>query len=217
MKLNMDVKVEKLLGEKVKGIKNKQELWHEIVLNQKNNREEWKRLFNWCKRGHTISTDNKLLAEAFKKSGIPNVILKDISDVAITTVTEGKPVRCKQCGKLFISTGSNICEVCIEENKKNDDPFEVAMQNIEIMLNELHNIDNSKQRYFARREIAWVINQAYHRGYIGEEYYASVCEIIRTTPKYDKVIRHIYPNYYDNSTSAKEGYFTEIMFAGEEE
>jgi len=214
MKLNQTVTQEKLFGKKV--FSGKEELWSAIVAHSKKNTEFWRNLLHWTQRGHGVITDNEYIKYAFEKAGIQNVTLQIVTELKVHAPL-GKPVYCKECKKLFISTGEDTCEPCVELSKKNDDPFLVAMQNIEVMLADLHTITNKHQHYNARRELAWVLNKAYHRGYIGEEYYMSTCELIRATANLDREYNGLGKSYYDTSNFAKEGFYYDTMFESEEE
>jgi hypothetical protein len=213
MKLNQNVTLEKLFGKKQ--FKTNEELWSTIVSHQQKFTDQWRNWLHWTQKGHSITTDNKYLQYALMKSGIKNVFIETNTELKKEYL--GKPMYCKQCGKMFISLGDTMCNDCIETNKENEDPYIVAIQNIEVMLSDLHTIKNKRQRYNARRELAWVLNKAYHRGYIGEEYYMSSCSLINANANLDTEYGHMSKDYYDNSDYAKEGFYFETMFSGEEE
>jgi hypothetical protein len=212
-KLNQSVTLEKLFGKKQ--FNSKEELWSAIVSHQKKFVDQWRNWLHWTKRGHTIETDNEYLKYAMEKSGIQNVELKVITELKETKQLD-KLVRC-ECGKLFISNTDAKCPNCIEMEQVNKDPFEVVIDNIELMLSDLHTIQDSRQRYNARRELAWVLNKAYHRGYIGDTYYLSTCELIRATASLEREYDGIGKSYYDTSNFAQEGFYYDTMFSGEDE
>lgn len=128
-----------------------------------------------------------------------------------------KILTCTVCGKMFISEDmATTCPTCLSNSVKNDDPMDVAPINIMKMvsafekLTKEHNIANSL------RELDFVCNQAYLRGYISEEFYQDVCEEVGLLPKYEEEVHLSKEDGYDYSMSARAGFYFDMFDDGEE-
>jgi len=127
-----------------------------------------------------------------------------------------KLLRCK-CGRLFIQQEGELeCAVCTQNKVVNDDPFLVAPINIMKLVDSYRAIaeDKLQQRVSAIKEIDFVLNRGYMKGYISEEFYVALCEQLGLTPDLEEE-KHININYYDTSREALLGSYFE-QFDNEE-
>lgn len=126
-----------------------------------------------------------------------------------------KILRC-ECGKLFVQhkEDEQYCSICIAKQKENDDPFIVTPINIGKLLVSYKQVcATEKKRLISNTllELDFVLNNAYMRGYISEEFYTETCSTLGITPDYDNVKSLIQDDYYDYSPKARIGFYQDLL------
>jgi hypothetical protein len=116
--------------------------------------------------------------------------------------------HCAICGKMILD--ADICPICLNSFKRNDDPFEVTIGNLISMMQTYKDTEDTKEKLNILRELDYASNQSYMRGYISEENYKEICDFTGLTPLYTE-FKQLSKDGYDTSNYAKIGFYNDLV------